>query len=48
MGGHVASRSSRRTSTISPEVETPFSMSHTVSGRPFMVQRNGLAMVWLK
>ena len=32
----------------SPEVETPFSMSHTVSGRPFMVQRNGLAMVWLK
>ena len=33
---------------ISPEVETPFSMSHTVSGRPFMVQRNGLAMVWLK
>src|SRR5208283_4847382 len=23
-------------------------MSHTVRGRPFMVQRKGLAMVWLK
>ncbi len=33
---------------ISPKIQTPFNMSHTVRGRPFMVQRNGLAMVWLK
>jgi transposase len=33
---------------ISPEVETPFSMFHIGRGRPFMVQRNGFAMVWLK
>ena len=35
-------------SYTSPEVETPFSLSHTVRGLPFMVQRKGLAMVWLK
>jgi hypothetical protein len=32
---------------IFPEVGTPFTMSRTLRGLPFTVQRNGSAMVWL-
>ena len=33
---------------FSPEIGTRFILSHMVRGLPFMVQRNGLAMVSLK